>query len=133
MGDFMSFLSDLPTPISVPIPFPVPCFSSCPYGTSPDQNNKNLNSGLMNSILDSIFHKMYSRLQKSCNKQTEQWKTTIDLLHMNLIIFPASADLPLGSNPVNQLWFSTVQLACCKTFAICCNCLSIVTFFPRHI
>ena len=28
--------------------------------------------------------------------------------------------LPLGSNPVNQLWFSTVQLACCKTFTIRC-------------
>ena len=33
----------------------------------------------------------YSRLQKSCNKQAEQWKTTIELPHMNLIIFPASA------------------------------------------
>ena len=26
---------------------------------------------------------MYSRLQKSCNKQVEQWKTTIDLLCLN--------------------------------------------------
>ena len=34
---------------------------------------------------------LYSRLQKSCNTQAEQWKTTIDLPHMNLIIFPASA------------------------------------------
>ena len=25
----------------------------------------------------------YSRWQKSCNKQTEQWKTTIDLLCLN--------------------------------------------------
>ena len=25
----------------------------------------------------------YSRLQKSCNKQAEQWKTTIDLLCLN--------------------------------------------------
>ena len=33
----------------------------------------------------------YSRLQKSCNTQAEQWKTTIDLPHMNLIIFPTSA------------------------------------------
>ena len=33
----------------------------------------------------------YSRLQKSCNIQAEQWKTTIHLPHMNLIIFPASA------------------------------------------
>ena len=60
----------------------------------------------------------YSRLQKSCNKQAEQWKTTIDLPHMNLIIFLASA---CCSSTVNQLWFSTVQLACCKTFAICCT------------
>ena len=30
----------------------------------------------------------YSRLQKSCNTQVEQWKTTIDLPRMNLIIFP---------------------------------------------
>ena len=34
---------------------------------------------------------MYSRLQKSCNKQAEQWKTTIDLSHTNLTIFPTSA------------------------------------------
>ena len=27
--------------------------------------------------------KWYSRLQKSCNKQAEQWKTTIDLLCLN--------------------------------------------------
>ena len=40
----------------------------------------------------------------------KQWKTTIDLPRMNVIIFPASASLPLGSNKVNQLWFSTVQL-----------------------
>ena len=33
----------------------------------------------------------YNRLQKSCNRQVEQWKTTIDLLHMNLIIFPSTA------------------------------------------
>ena len=33
---------------------------------------------------------VYSRLQKSCNK-AEQWKTTIDLPRMNLIIFPTSA------------------------------------------
>ena len=33
--------------------------------------------------------------------------------------FPPQHALPLGSNTVNQLWFSTVQLACCKTFAIC--------------
>ena len=33
--------------------------------------------------------------------------------------------LLFGSNIINQLWFSTVQLACCKTFAICCTGLSI--------
>ena len=33
----------------------------------------------------------YSRLQKSCNMQVEQWKTTNVLPHMNPIIFPASA------------------------------------------
>ena len=65
--------------------------------------------------------KQYSRLQKSCNMQAEQWKTTIDLLHMNLIIFPPQRALPLCSSTINQLRFSTVQLACCKTFAICCN------------
>ena len=63
----------------------------------------------------------YSRLQKSCNKQAEQWKTTIDLPRMSLVIFPPQHALPLGSNITNQLWFSTVQLACCKTFAICCT------------
>ena len=30
----------------------------------------------------------YSRWQKSCNKQDEQWKTTIDLPCMNLIVLP---------------------------------------------
>ena len=33
----------------------------------------------------------YIRLQKSCNKQAEQLKTTIHLPHMNMLIFPASA------------------------------------------
>ena len=47
--------------------------------------------------------------------------TTIDLPHMNMIIFPTSACLPLCSSTINQLWFSTIQLACCKTFAICCT------------
>ena len=32
-------------------------------------------------IMDAIA--VYSRLQKSCNKQAEQWKTTIDLLCLN--------------------------------------------------
>ena len=52
-------------------------------------------------------------------KSAEQWKTTIDLLHMNLIIFPASACPPYLSVQA-QLWFSLVQFACCKTFAIWC-------------
>ena len=34
---------------------------------------------------------MYSRLQKSCNKQAEQWKTTIDLLCLNREIGHAEA------------------------------------------
>ena len=50
----------------------------------------------------------YSRF---CNRQVEQWKTTIDIPHMNLIIFPLQRVLPLCSSTVNQLWFSTVQLA----------------------
>ena len=53
-------------------------------------------------------------------KPAEQWKTTIDLPRMNLIIFPASAS-PTSLFKHNQLWFSTVQLVCCKTLAICCN------------
>ena len=35
--------------------------------------------------------------------------------------FPPQHVLPLCSSTINQLWFSTVQLACCKTFAICCK------------
>ena len=102
---------------------------------------------------------MYSRLQKSCNTQAEQWKTTIDLPRMNLIIFPASACPSSGLVPrplpdfisqpwrihgceiksgsglgtrlpflsvQAQLWFSTVQLACSKTFSICCTCLQVL-------
>ena len=70
----------------------------------------------------------YSRLQKSCNIQAEQWKTTIHLPHMNLIIFPASA-CPTSLFK-QQLWFSTFQLACCKTFAICCTYLREVRMSP---
>ena len=66
---------------------------------------------------------MYSRLQKSCNKQAEQWKTTIDLLCLNQEEGCAEAGKIISSYLVNQLWFSTVQLACCKTFAICCMCI----------
>ena len=33
----------------------------------------------------------YSRLQKSCNKQAEQWKTTIDLLCLNREVGHAEA------------------------------------------
>ena len=40
---------------------------------------------------------------------------------MNLIIFPPQHALPLCSSTINQLWFSTVLLACCKNFAICCT------------
>ena len=49
---------------------------------------------------------------KSCNTQVEEWKTTF---HMNLIIFQPQHALPLRSNTINQLWFSTVQLACLWT------------------
>ena len=45
----------------------------------------------------------YNRLQKSCNRQVEQWKTTIDLLHMNLIIFPSSASWFIHSTLI--VWF----------------------------
>ena len=51
------------------------------------------------------------------NMQAEQWKTTIDLPHMNLIIFPASAQHVCSNTIVVFLG----SLACCKTFAICCN------------
>ena len=47
--------------------------------------------------------------------RAEQWKTTIHLPHMNLIIFLRQRALPLCSSTINQLWFSTFQLACYKT------------------
>ena len=50
-------------------------------------------------------------------KPAEQWKTTIDLPHMNLIIFPTSAS-PTSLFKHNK---SVVVFHCCKTFAICCN------------
>ena len=53
-------------------------------------------------------------------KQAEQFKTTIDLLCLNTEIGHAEAGKIIISYVVNQLWFSTVQLAYCKTFAICC-------------
>ena len=56
----------------------------------------------------------YSRLQKS--PQAEQWKTTIDLPCMN---FPASV-CPTSLFKHNEsIVVFHVQLACCKTFAIC--------------
>ena len=73
----------------------------------------------------------YSRLQKTCNVQAEHWKTTIHLPHMNLIIFPPPHALPLCSSTINQLWFSTFQLACCKTFAICCN-ITILHLYTKN-
>ena len=51
----------------------------------------------------------YSRWQKSCNRQVEQWKTTIDLLHMNLIIFPSLASWFIHSTLI--VWFSTISYA----------------------
>ena len=48
----------------------------------------------------------YSRLQKSCNKQAEQWKTTIDLL----CLIQEEGHAEVGKIirficVVNQLWF----------------------------
>ena len=37
------------------------------------------------------YKPLYSRLQKSCNKQAEQWKTTIDLLCLNREVGHAEA------------------------------------------
>ena len=37
--------------------------------------------------------------------QLKQWKTTIDLPHVDMIIFPTSACLPLGSNTVKSIVF----------------------------
>ena len=55
---------------------------------------------------------MYSRFQKFCNN------TTIDLPHINLIIFPASA--------CPSYWFNTIVVFHCSAcllqdFAICCT------------
>ena len=41
-----------------------------------------------NLIQAEQYQKGYSRLQKSCNKQAEQWKTIINLQRMNRIVFP---------------------------------------------
>ena len=75
---------------------------------------------------------VYTSYSKSCNKPAEQWKTTIDLPRMNLIVFPASA-CPT-SLLKHQLWFSLVQFACCKTFAICCTLASFLkNDFPPQL
>ena len=66
---------------------------------------------------------MYSRFQKSCNKQAEQWKTEIDLPDMNLIIFPTSACPSSLFKHGKSIVVSTVQLACCKT----CNLVYLKT------
>ena len=69
------------------------------------------------------FH--YSRLQKSCNKQAEQWKTTIGL---NREVGLAEAGKIIRFIVVNQLWFSTVQLALLQDF---CNLLYNLTSQKR--
>ena len=47
--------------------------------------------------------------------ENQNWFTTYESDYLS---WPQHA-LPLCSSTINQLWFSTVQLACCKTFAIC--------------
>ena len=42
---------------------------------------------------------------------------------MNLIIFPLPGSA-CPSSTENQVWFSNVQLACCKTITICCTSVS---------
>ena len=65
-----------------------------------------------------IYYQMQLQLQQiakvlqHASGTVEQWKTTIDLPCMNLIIFPVSAVCP---SSLIQAQFSTVQLACCKT------------------
>ena len=59
-------------------------------------------------------------MQKSCNMQAEQWKTTIHLPHMNLIIFPTSAcptSLFKHNKSIVVFHFSACMLQ------VCCNCI----------
>ena len=53
-----------------------------------------------------------------CNKQAEQWKTIIDLLCLNQEEGHAKAGKIIRFICGDQLWFSIVRLACCKTSAI---------------
>ena len=57
----------------------------------------------------------YSRLQKSCNTQAEQWKN-----HNRFTTYESDYLSHLDLSVQTQLWFSMVQLASCKVFAICC-------------
>ena len=60
-----------------------------------------------------LYIHLYSRLQKSCNKQAEQWKTTTDLLCLNREEGHAEAGKIIM---VNQLWFSTVSACLLQDF-----------------
>ena len=57
---------------------------------------------------------------KSFNKQAEQWKTTIDSLCLNREEGHADAGKIIRFICGKSIVVSTVPLACCKTFAICC-------------
>ena len=59
-------------------------------------------------------------VQQSCNKQVEQWKTTIDLPCMNLIIFPPQHALPHGSSTI-ICGFPLFSLHCCTTCVEVCE------------
>ena len=57
---------------------------------------------------------------KSFNKQAKQWKTTIDSLCLNREEGHANAEKIFRFICGKSIVVSTVPLACCKTFAICC-------------
>ena len=69
------------------------------------------------------------RLPKSCNKRPEQWETTIDLPHMNLIIFPTHVQLalPLPLNTNCGFPLSAMLLARLTVTISHDNCFTIIS------
>ena len=70
------------------------------------------------------YHK-YRKLQQIAKVlQQASWNSGKPQLIYHIWIclsFLPQHTLPLCPSIINQLWFSTVQFACCKTFAIWCN------------
>ena len=78
-------------------------------------------------------HKITADCKKSCNTHKRSSGKPQLIYHIWIwsSFLPKHA-LPLCSGTINQLWFSTIQVPCYKTFAISC-CLHVLSDFWNSI